>query len=216
MLARTRIVLVLLASLAGFLAAPLLLTPGSVRQRVAAEYQSTVSLFGDARAQAMGQRAQVVYRWLLESSVVSPWLHKAVADTADGRARPQPVLAQVEPEDRLRRYAQGLAAQLYGAVLRAGLMLEWLAGLGLFLFAAVIDAVMQARIRHANGSALQRRARLAPVLKTLGTLCLLVLAYLLFPLAATVWFALIWTLLAAACLVWLSGPEPALGVEASF
>lgn len=173
------------AILLAFMVAPALVPRQAVRERIASEYESAAALFGAARANAIAHRAHVAYEFVAMGTGLSAVMQ--------------------------RRYAQTLTLQLYSAMFRAGVMLLWMAYLGFFLLAALVDGLMQRRVRRPRRAVFAKPSLFAPASHAPAAIIVFPLAYLLFPFGASPWLVPVWALLMAASMALAAAPARSSG-----
>ncbi|ABD71951.1 hypothetical protein Rfer_4264 (plasmid) [Rhodoferax ferrireducens T118] len=175
---------------------PAILSPEMAEARLRSEYESSAAIFGVARVDTITARANAVYDVTVGASGIDKLIQTGYVKKSDTRNMMIAKNANETASSFTNNYLKSMLLQIYGVFFRGSLMLQWLVYVGFFLFAAIVDGVMQRRIKK---DLIQMNApiQFAVSFHIVIAIIFTPLAYLLLPGAVTPWFMPIWTLVIA-------------------
>lgn len=173
------------------LVVPALMAPETARERIEREFHSSTAIFGAERASAITLRANAAYDALVEGLGVADFLRKGFTQRKDADQMMFAQKPSMTMGTFVNRYLQTMMALIYGVFFRGSLMIQWLAYIGAFLIAAIIDGVVQRRVKQ-DTLAMNAPVKFAYAFHTVIVIIFSPIAYLLLPVTVTPWFMPIW------------------------
>lgn len=174
---------------------PAIMPPSVARQRLELEFVASQSVFGGERVAVIVDRANGIYEGLiggigLDKLIASGYVKDKEVENTIGEG------VNKVGSSFTNAYLQSMALLIYGVFFRGSLMIQWLAYIGVFLFAAIVDGVTQRRIKN---ELIHMNAPIAfsVTFHIVIAIVFAPIAYLLLPFAVTPWFMPIWTVVIA-------------------
>lgn len=175
---------------------PALVTSQWAVGRIRDEIAATARIFGPTRAKELVASASTAYSNFPGALHVQSTLSLGMTSEREHQRMVVLAGASTTMGNRVNQYLETIQLLLFGVVFRGYLMSIWMLYLGAFVLAAIIDGLVQRRVKKET-MALNSPLPFAWALHSVIVIAFTPLAYLLLPFSVTPWFMPMWCLLMA-------------------
>ena len=175
------------------LSMPWIITPDEAKQRLVAEYNDSVKIFGYERTEHIADRGDNIFISFMQGTGIGKLLAGGKIDEKEINSMDYGRKANRTMSEITNKYLLTFSIQIRGVFFRGSLMVQWLLYVGVFLIAVLMDGMTQRKVKQ-DLLIMNAPIKFALAFHILIFVMFTPLAYLLLPVAVTPWFMPVWTI----------------------